>query len=72
MKLKHFVMTFPFQVAVNAIVGATIIYLAYNAGIHVWISGEMPKLSFWQSICIYLIFGVLLGDYRFTIDSEKH
>lgn len=69
MNFRRFIIAFPTQIAINAIIGAGIIFVVYNAGIQIWLGDSLPKLTYWQAICVYLFFGVLRGDYRVRIDD---
>lgn len=71
MMFKHFVMAYPIQVAINAVIGSIIIYLAFNSGVRIWLNQDISELSFWQALCFYFLLGVLRGDYRMTIDPTK-
>lgn len=71
MTFKQFIMTYPTQVAINAVIGSSIIYFAFNSGVRVWLNQGISEFSFWQALCVYFLIGVLRGDYRVTIDPTK-
>ena len=72
MTFRNFVMTYSFQVFINSIIGASIIYFAVNTGIRLWLTtGDIPEISYWQSFCVYFLFGVLRGDFRMNIEFPK-
>ena len=70
MPFNRFVGLYVTQVMVNALIGASIIFLCWNWAILPVDEFAIPSLSYFQSIGIYFLIGVIRGDYRCLMTTD--
>jgi hypothetical protein len=70
MPIKPFFVSYLAQILLNALIGATIIFMCWNWAILSITEESTPHLSYRQCIGIYFLIGVTRGDYRSLMSSD--
>lgn len=70
MPIKLFFVSYLAQILLNALIGATIIFMCWNWAILPIAEVSTHHLSYLQCIGIYFLIGVTRGDYRFLMSSD--
>ena len=71
MPFKLFFVSYLAQILLNALIGATIIFLCWDWAIWPIAEGLIPRLSYLQCIAIYFLVGVIRGDYRCFMSNDS-